>query len=197
MNNLIIMGRLCADPELKRTQSGVACCRFRVAVNRRFANKQTGKREADFISCEAWRQTAEFVSKYFFKGQMIAVEGSLRNNDWTDQNGVKHYSMNVNVEAVYFCERKQENGAGGYQAAAQLPQTAPPANSQPQPQTACTAHQAAPVQPQFPSYYENWNNSPQAQQHTYANDVQNAQRPPVQLGDLSDFEEITAGDTPF
>jgi single-strand DNA-binding protein len=191
------MGRLCADPELRQTQSGVACCRFRVAVNRQFANKQTGEREADFISCEAWRQTAEFVSKYFFKGQMIAVEGSLRNNDWTDQNGVKHYSMNVNVEAVYFCEKKQENNSGGYQTAVQPQQTVSAQTYQPQPQTPYTVPQAAPVQSQFPGYYEKWNDSPQAQQHTYANDVQNAQRPPVQLGDLSDFEEIITGETPF
>lgn len=74
------MGRLTADPELRQTPSGVACCKFDVACNRQYSDKQTGERQADFISVQAWRQTAEFVSKYFAKGKMIIVEGSLRNN---------------------------------------------------------------------------------------------------------------------
>ena len=78
MNKVILVGRLTADPELRQTQSGIASCRFTVAVDRRFADKNTGERQADFITCQAWRQTAEFVSRYFNKGKMIAVEGSLR-----------------------------------------------------------------------------------------------------------------------
>lgn len=114
MNKIMLMGRLCADPEFRQTQSGTATCKFRIAVNRPFANKQTGEREADFISCTAWKNTAEFVSRYFRKGNMIAVEGSLRNNDWTDQNNVKHYSMDVLVERVHFCGSAEnaQNGAG-------------------------------------------------------------------------------------
>jgi single-strand DNA-binding protein len=117
MNKVILMGRLCADPEFKQTPSGTAVCRFRVAVNRKFANKQTGEREADFISCTAWKNTAEFISRYFRKGSMITVEGSLRNNDWTDQNNVKHYSMDVSVDSAEFCGDKNssenaQNGAG-------------------------------------------------------------------------------------
>lgn len=125
INKVILMGRLCADPEFRQTQSGTAVCRFRVAVNRQFANKQTGEREADFIGCTAWKNTAEFVSRYFRKGSMIIVEGSLRNNDWTDQNGVKHYSMDVQADSVNFGESKSssnnaQNAAGqptGYQTA--------------------------------------------------------------------------------
>lgn len=119
MNKVILMGRLCADPEFSQTQSGIACCRFRLAVNRPFANKQTGEREADFISCESWRQTAEFISRYFCKGSMIIIEGSIRNNDYTDQNGVKHYGMKVVTEKAEFCGSKSENA--------------------PQPQTSCLA----------------------------------------------------------
>lgn len=113
LNKVILMGRLCADPDFRQTQSGVAVCRIRVAVDRRFSNKQTGEREADFISVTCWRQQAEFVSRYFHKGSMIIVEGSLRNSDYTDQNGVKHYSMDVQADNVSFGESKraaQENG---------------------------------------------------------------------------------------
>lgn len=146
LNKVILMGRLCADPELKQTQSGTATCRIRVAVNRQFANKQTGEREADFINVTCWRQTAEFVSKYFHKGSMIIAEGSLRNNDWTDQNGVKHYSMEVFAESVQFGESKQS--AQSAQNAAQQPNTYQPqtyqASMQTPPQTAYIPQQSVP-----------------------------------------------------
>ena len=115
LNKVILMGRLCADPDFRQTPSGVAVCRIRLAIDRRFTNKQTGEREADFINVSCWRQQAEFVSRYFHKGSMIIVEGSLRNNDYTDQNGVKHYSMEVLADNVTFGESKrsaQENGGG-------------------------------------------------------------------------------------
>lgn len=121
LNKVILMGRLCADPDFRQTQSGVAVCRIRVAVDRRFSNKQTGEREADFISVTCWRQQAEFVSRYFHKGSMIIVEAVCSNSDYTDQNGVKHYSMDVQADNVSFGESKraaQENG-GGYQGAYQ------------------------------------------------------------------------------
>ena len=117
LNKVILMGRLCADPDFRQTTSGASVCRIRVAVDRRFANKQTGEREADFINVVCWRQQAEFVSRYFHKGSMVIVEGSLRNSDYTDQNGVKHYSMEVQADNVSFGESKraaQENS--GYQA---------------------------------------------------------------------------------
>ena len=119
MNKVILVGRLTADPELRQTQSGVSSCRFTVAVDRRFADKNTGERQADFITCVAWRQTAEFVSRYFNKGKMILVEGSLRNNNYQDRNHpeVTHYTMDIFVDNVEFVGGKNENGGsqGGYQ----------------------------------------------------------------------------------
>ena len=119
MNKVILVGRLTADPELRQTQSGVSSCRFTVAVDRRFADKNTGERQADFISCTAWRQTAEFVSRYFNKGKLIAVEGSLRTGSYTDKNhsDVTHYTTDVFVDNVEFVGGKGESGGsqGGYQ----------------------------------------------------------------------------------
>lgn len=107
-NRCIFMGRLVADPEFRQTQSGIPVCRFRIAVNR--PKKQDGSQEADFIGCTAWRNTAEFISRYFSKGQMILVEGQLRNNDYTDNDGVKHYGMDVLCENVRFTGSKIEDG---------------------------------------------------------------------------------------
>ena len=111
INKVILMGRLTADPNFSQTQSGVAYCRFTVAVDRKFADKTTGERQADFINVVAWRQTAEFVSKYFSKGKMIIVEGTLRNNNYTDSNGVKHYSYNVIADSVSFGESKSASNS--------------------------------------------------------------------------------------
>lgn len=110
MNKIVLMGRLTADPELKYTQSNTAVIRFTVAVNRKFADKQTGKREADFISCTAWSQTAEFISKYFKKGQMICVEGELRTSSYQDKNysDVTHYTTDLWVNSVEFAGSKPE-----------------------------------------------------------------------------------------
>lgn len=119
MNKVILVGRLCADPEVRQTPSGNMQCNFRIAVNRQYANKQTGEREADFVSCTAWMRTAEFVNKYFSKGRMIAVEGSLRNNDWTDRGGTKHYSMNVAVDKAEFCGEKSGRD-GNHRSNAQI-----------------------------------------------------------------------------
>ena len=109
INKIILMGRLTADPELRQTASGIASCNFSIAVDRAYRTKDTGEKQTDFICVTAWRQTAEFVSKYFSKGKMIIVEGSLRNNDYTDANGVKHYSMVVNAESVHFAGDKSDN----------------------------------------------------------------------------------------
>ena len=123
MNKVILMGRLTADPELRQTPSGVASCRFTVAVNRKFADKNTGERQADFITCVAWRQTAEFVSRYFSKGKMIAVEGELRNNNYQDRNhpDVTHYNTEVLVDNVEFTGGKNDSGGGNNSAPAQQP----------------------------------------------------------------------------
>ncbi len=108
LNRVILFGRLTKDPELRQTQSGVAVARFTVACDRQFADKQTGKREADFIECVAWRNTAEFVSRYFTKGAAITVEGTLQNNNFEDKNGVKHYGYVVVADQVGFGGSKKE-----------------------------------------------------------------------------------------
>lgn len=106
MNKVVLMGRLTADPELRQTQSGISACRFTVAVNRK--KTKDGKTDADFITCVAWRQTAEFVSKYFRKGSMIALDGTLRTGSYKDRNhaDVTHYTTEVYVESVYFTGEK-------------------------------------------------------------------------------------------
>lgn len=108
MNKVIITGRLTADPELRQTQSGTATCRFTVACDRRFANKQTNEREADFITCIAFKNSAEFISKWFQKGKMIAVEGTLRTGSYKDKkhDDVTHYTTDVLVDNVEFCGDK-------------------------------------------------------------------------------------------
>lgn len=113
MNKVILTGRLTADPELRQSQNGTAVCRFTVAVNRRFTDKTTGQREADFINCTAWRQTAEFIHRYFSKGQMICVEGTLRTGSYIDRNypDVTHYTAEVVIDNAEFSGSKSGNGA--------------------------------------------------------------------------------------
>ena len=108
MNKVILTGRLTADPELRQTQSGTATCRFTIACDRRFANKQTNEREADFITCIAFKNSAEFISKWFQKGKMIAVEGTLRTGSYKDKkhDDVTHYTTDVLVDNVEFCGDK-------------------------------------------------------------------------------------------
>lgn len=117
MNKVILTGRLTTDPELRQTQSGISSCRFTVAVDRKFTDKNTGERQADFISCTAWRQTAEFVSKYFSKGSMICIEGSLRTGSYQDRNhpDVTHYTTDVFVDNVEFCGSKNSNAQSSQQ----------------------------------------------------------------------------------
>lgn len=114
MNKVIIMGRLTADPELKQTQGGISSCRFTVAVNRRFADKNTGERQSDFITCVAWRQQAEFITRYFKKGGMICIEGTLRTGSYADRNhpDVTHYTTEVLVDNVEFTGSKNESQGG-------------------------------------------------------------------------------------
>lgn len=112
INNVVLMGRLTAAPELKTTQSGISTVRFGVAVERRY-NKQGEERQTDFVDCVAWRQTAEFVSKYFNKGSMIAVIGSIQTRNYEDKNGNKRKAVEVQVDNVSFCGSKGETGTGG------------------------------------------------------------------------------------
>ena len=112
LNHITIMGRLTRDPELRRTGSGIAVASFRVAVDRDFAPKDGGERKADFIDCVAWRQTGEFISKYFTKGRMIVVEGRLEMRDWTDKEGNKRTSAEIVVANAYFGDSKRESEGG-------------------------------------------------------------------------------------
>ena len=113
LNHIVIMGRLTRDPELRRTGSGIAVASFRVAVDRDYAPKDGGERKTDFIDCVAWRQTGEFISKYFTKGRMIVVEGRLEMRDWTDKDGNKRTSAEINVDNAYFGDSKRDGDNGG------------------------------------------------------------------------------------
>ena len=153
LNKVILMGRLCADPDFRQTQSGIAVCRIRVAIDRPYTSKSTGER-------------------------MIIVEGRLQNSDYTDGNGVKHYSMEVQADNVTFGETRAAAQANGNYTA---PSNQSGYQYQPQYQQQPSAPQAAPQQPAA---------APAQQQHN--NSV------PIQLGDLSYFEEILSdGEVPF
>ena len=114
LNHITIMGRLVRDPELRRTGSGIAVASFRVAVDRDFGGRDGGERETDFIDCVAWRQTGEFVSKYFTKGSMIVVSGRLQMRNWNDKEGNKRTSAEVVAENVYFGESKRSSESNSY-----------------------------------------------------------------------------------
>ena len=119
LNHIVIMGRLTRDPELRRTGSGIAVTSFTVAVDRDFGKNENGERETDFIDCVAWRQTGEFVSKYFTKGSMAVVSGRLQIRSWTDKDGNKRRTAEVVADNVYFGESKRtEQHPGGYNAPA-------------------------------------------------------------------------------
>ena len=106
------MGRLTADPELRQTPNGVAVTTFTVAIDRGFV-RQGEERKADFINVVAWRQTAEFVSRYFTKGSMIAVQGSIQTRTYDDKNGLKRYVVEIVADNVSFCGSKSESGTNG------------------------------------------------------------------------------------
>lgn len=108
LNQITIMGRLTRDPELRRTGNGLPVASFTVAVDRDWPNKETGEKETDFIDCVAWRQTGEFVSKYFTKGSMIVVHGRLQIRPWVDKDGNKRKSAEIVAENVYFGESKKK-----------------------------------------------------------------------------------------
>lgn len=115
MNQVVLMGRLTRDPELRHTQTGTAVASFSLAVDRGYTSKDGGERQTDFIDIVAWRGTAEFVSKYFTKGQMAAVTGRLQIRDWTDKEGNKRKSAEVVAENIYFTEsKKSRDNSGGF-----------------------------------------------------------------------------------
>lgn len=116
LNVVALMGRFVADPELKQTSSGIAVTNFRIAVDRSYVKAGT-ERQADFIDIVAWRGTAEFVCKYFRKGQLVAVQGSLQTRSYTDRDGNKRKAVEVIADNVHFAEPKRDGSAGGsYQA---------------------------------------------------------------------------------
>jgi len=113
LNKIILMGRLTRDPELRHTQTGTAVASFSLAVDRDFKDKATGDRTTDFIDVVAWRQTGEFVSRYFTKGRMAVVEGRLQIRDWTDKDGNKRRSAEVVADNVYFGDSKRDAESAG------------------------------------------------------------------------------------
>ena len=113
LNKIVLMGRLTRDPELRRTGSGTPVTSFSIAVDRDFKDAD-GEKQADFIDIVAWRNTAEFVSKYFSKGRMAVVEGRLQMRDWTDKDGGKRRSAEVVADNVYFGDSKKESSGGEF-----------------------------------------------------------------------------------
>ena len=112
MNKVILMGRLTKDIEMRQTPNGVSLVRFSIAVTRRFKNSN-GEYDADFINCVAWRKTGEFIARYFQKGSMIAVVGSIQTRSWDGNDGKKQYATEVIVDEAYFTGSKSENSTGG------------------------------------------------------------------------------------
>ena len=118
LNHIVIMGRLTRDPELRYTQSQTPVASFTVAVDRDFGGRDGGEKQTDFIDCVAWRQTAEFVSKYFTKGRMIIVIGRIATRTWEGQDGKKNYVTEVVANEISFGESKRSQESGGYTAPA-------------------------------------------------------------------------------
>ena len=183
LNKVILMGRLVADPEFRQTTSGIPVCRIRVAVDRPFRKDQ--ERQADFINVTCWRNTAEFVSRYFSKGKMIIVEGALRNNDYTDNNGVKHYSMEVQADNISFGESKGNGGQGGGDYAPQSGYS----------QQGGGYGQQGGYQQNGGGYQNNsYQNAPAPAAPRPAAPAQDA----LSIGDIGEFEEILSdGEVPF
>lgn len=176
INRVVLMGRITHDLEVKQTPSGVAALSFSVAVERNFKN-QSGEHDADFITCVAWKNTAEFIGKYFGKGRMIALEGQLRSRTYEDKNGTKHYVTEVYVDTASFTGEKTSQGAQG------APQGGLNVGSGNYSAQAMQGQQG-------PSSF--------AQGHTTNNFLAGTQQPPqmrdagrsLSIGDLSEFEDV-------
>ena len=111
LNHIVIMGRLTRDPELRTTQAGVSVASFTVAVDRDFGGRDGGEKQTDFIDCVAWRQTGEFVSKYFHKGSMIVVSGRLQSRKWQDREGNNRTNWEIQADNVYFGESRSSGSS--------------------------------------------------------------------------------------
>lgn len=122
LNHVTVMGRLVRDPELRRTGSGIAVASFTLAVDRDFKD-QSGEHGTDFLDCVAWRNTAEFICKYFTKGRMVVASGRLQKRDYENQNGEKRYVTEIVVESAYFGDSKRDtNSSSGSNSATSTPQ---------------------------------------------------------------------------
>lgn len=192
-NVVILQGRLTRDVEMRQTTSGKMVAKFSIATNSGFKD-QNGEEQVTFTECTAWGKTAEFMSRYFQKGTQLIVEGELRNNNYTDRDGVKHYGMLVNVRGVSFCEKRSEGQ--------QMQQP----NTYAQPQQSVTAQQAAAYsqigyRQEAPQQYAQQPMQQQPQQfvqQAQAQGVNVQQVPDLSLDGLGDFEEIISdGDVPF
>jgi single-strand DNA-binding protein len=183
LNRVILMGRITQDLEVRQTQNGSAVVTFNVAVDRSYAG-QNGERQTDFITCVAWRQTAEFIGRYFGKGRMIAIEGNLRTRTYDDKNGTKHYVTEVYVDNVSFTgEPKQQGsntysntyGNGGHQNNGGYPQQQ-------------GGFQQGGFQQSAPHSNQNFNNG---NNNAPSNDT-------ISIGSFDDFEEVLSDDgVPF
>lgn len=129
LNKVLIMGRLTQDPEMRRTQAGTTVASFTLAVDRDYKDKASGERGTDFINVVAWRQTGEFVGKYFSKGRMAVVEGRLQVRDWTDQDGKKRWTTEVVADNVYFGDSKYSRP--GESEAGNAPESSLPEHTMP------------------------------------------------------------------
>lgn len=199
-NRVILMGRLTRDPELRTTQSGVAMCRFSIAVERSFA-RQGEERQTDFFDITVWRQQAEFVCKYFTKGRMIHVEGTLQNNNYTDNNGVKHYSTAIMAERIDFCGDKRSDNGGGQQYGDPYSGQSYGGNQYQNQPYGGGGNQSNNGSSQYNnSGYQNGSGQYQQQPPRQQTPPPQANRAPqpIELGDLGDFEEILSdGEVPF
>ena len=128
LNKAVIMGRLVRDPELKTTSAGTSVCSFTVAVDRSFV-KQGEERQTDFIDCVAWRGTAEFLCKYFNKGRMVNVVGSIQKRTWDDKDGNKRYATEIIADEINFCGDKRPESATNEYSQAPVPVQEPPQSS--------------------------------------------------------------------
>ncbi len=153
-NKVILGGRLTADPELKTTPSGISVSSFTVAVNRRFSGKSGEEPQADFINVTAWRQTAEFITRYFRKASSICIVGSIQTRSWTDQQGQKRYATEIVADEAYFVDAKSESPLAVQQASAMYAQGGQTGSYMPEGYGSFAApsagsYQAAPAAPKF------------------------------------------------
>ncbi len=170
-NKVILGGRLTADPELKTTPSGISVTSFTVAVNRRFGSKNGEEAQADFFNVTAWRQTAEFITRYFRKASSICVVGSIQTRTWIDQNGQKRFATEIVADEAYFVDAKSESPIAVQQAAASYAANAGYG----------TGGQASSYMPEG---YGSFGNAPQASNGSF----QNQSAPKFE--DISDDEEL-------